>query len=47
MAQAILGVKAAYEKAAGGAGGKAPSQEQVIAAFENLTFEGAERTGRA
>lgn len=34
MAQAILGLKAAYEKA-----GAAPSQDQVIAAFEGLTFE--------
>jgi branched-chain amino acid transport system substrate-binding protein len=39
MAQAIFGLKAAYEKAQ--AGGKvAPSQEQIIAAFEHLTFEG-------
>lgn len=40
MAQAILGVKSAYEKAKTGNKGKAPSQDQVIAAFENLTFEG-------
>ena len=39
MAQAILGVKAAYENAQK-AGAAAPSQEQIIAAFENLTFEG-------
>ncbi|RPH72524.1 MAG: ABC transporter substrate-binding protein [Myxococcaceae bacterium] len=39
MAQAIFGLKAAYEKAQ--AGGKAaPSQEQIIVAFEHLTFEG-------
>jgi branched-chain amino acid transport system substrate-binding protein len=38
MAQAILGLKAAYEKAQG-AGGAAPAQDQVIAAFEHLTFE--------
>jgi branched-chain amino acid transport system substrate-binding protein len=31
-------LKAAYEKAAAGAA--TPSTEQVIAAFENLTFEG-------
>ncbi len=37
MSQAILGLKAAYEKA--GAGGKAPSQDQIIAAFEGLSFE--------
>jgi branched-chain amino acid transport system substrate-binding protein len=38
MAQAILGVKAAYEKAQK-AGAAAPNQEQIIAALENLTFE--------
>src|SRR5512133_1691395 len=37
MAQAILGLKTAYEKAQGG--GAAPSQDQVIAAFEGLKFE--------
>jgi branched-chain amino acid transport system substrate-binding protein len=37
MAQAILGLKSAYEKAQ--AGGAAPTQDQVIAAFEKLTFE--------
>lgn len=40
MAQAILGVKSAYEKAKAANKGKAPTQDQVIAAFENLTFEG-------
>ena len=40
MAQAILGVKAAYEKAHAANAGKAPSQDQVIAAFEHLKFEG-------
>ncbi len=40
MAQAILGVKAAYDKAQAANAGKAPSQEQVVAAFENLSFEG-------
>ena len=39
MAQAILGVKAAYEKAQAANSGKRPSQEQIIAAFENLSFE--------
>jgi branched-chain amino acid transport system substrate-binding protein len=39
MTQAILGVKAAYEKAKG-TGDAAPTQDQIIAAFENLTFEG-------
>ena len=37
MSQAILGLKAAWEKAAGGGG--APSVEQVIGAFEGLSFE--------
>lgn len=37
-AQALLGMKAAYEKAA--KGGKLPSTDEVIAALENLTFEG-------
>jgi branched-chain amino acid transport system substrate-binding protein len=37
MAQAILGLKSAYEKAQGG--GAAPGQDQIIAAFEGLTFE--------
>ncbi len=38
MTQAILGVKAAWEKAQAANGGKRPSTEQVIEAFENLTF---------
>ncbi len=37
MAQAILGLKSAYEKAM--QGGTAPSQDQIIAAFERLKFE--------
>ncbi len=39
MAQAILGVKAAWEKAQGANGGQRPSIDQVMAALENLTFE--------
>ena len=39
ITQAILGVKAAYEKARG-SGNEAPDQDKVIAALENLTFEG-------
>jgi branched-chain amino acid transport system substrate-binding protein len=39
MAQAILGTKAAWEKAQAANGGKRPSPEQVIAAFERLSFE--------
>jgi branched-chain amino acid transport system substrate-binding protein len=39
MAQAIVGVKAAWEKAQAANGGKRPSQDQVITAFEHLSFE--------
>jgi branched-chain amino acid transport system substrate-binding protein len=45
MTQAILGVKAAYEKAKGAAS-EPPSQDQMIAAFENMTFEGPGGTVR-
>jgi branched-chain amino acid transport system substrate-binding protein len=40
MAQAILGIKAAWEKAQAANGGARPSNEQVAAALENSTFEG-------
>ena len=40
MAQAILGVKLAWEKAMEKNGGKKPSNEEVGAALENMTFEG-------
>lgn len=40
MAQAILGVKLAWEKAQAANGGKRPSNEQVAAALEHLSFEG-------
>jgi branched-chain amino acid transport system substrate-binding protein len=36
---ALLGLKAAYEKAQK-AGSATPNQDQIIAAFENLTFDG-------
>ena len=39
MAQAILGTTAAWEKAMAANGGKRPSTDQVIAAFERLSFE--------
>jgi branched-chain amino acid transport system substrate-binding protein len=39
MVQAILGTKAAYEKAKAAAGGKVPDQDHVIAAFQGLSFE--------
>jgi branched-chain amino acid transport system substrate-binding protein len=38
MTQAILGVKYAWEKAQAANGGKRPSTEQIIAAFEKSTF---------
>ena len=40
MAQAIMGVKVAWEKAQAANGGKRPSNNQVAAAFEGITFEG-------
>ncbi len=40
MAQAILGVKAAWEKAQAAIGGKRPNNEEVAAALANSTFEG-------
>ena len=40
MAQAILGVKLAWEKAQAASGGARPANEQVAAALENSTFEG-------
>jgi branched-chain amino acid transport system substrate-binding protein len=39
MVMAVLGLKSAYEKAQGAAGGKAPTQDQIIAALENLVYE--------
>lgn len=40
MAQAIAGLKAAYDKAAAANGGKWPSKEQLLAAFPDLEFRG-------
>ncbi len=40
FAQAILGIKTAYEKAAAAAAGGWPSTEQVVTAFENLEWVG-------
>ena len=40
MAQAIMGVKLAWEKAQAANGGKRPTNEQVAAALEHATFEG-------
>jgi branched-chain amino acid transport system substrate-binding protein len=39
MVQAFLGVKSAYEKAMAANKGAAPTQDQVIAAFEHLSFD--------
>lgn len=39
IAIALLGLKSAYEKASPEGSGQAPSQDQVIAALENLSFE--------
>ncbi|MGE5639010.1 MAG: ABC transporter substrate-binding protein [Clostridia bacterium] len=39
MVQAILGVKAAYEKAMGAAGGKKPTNEQIGDALKSSEFE--------
>jgi branched-chain amino acid transport system substrate-binding protein len=39
MVQAMLGTKTAYEKAQRANGGKPPSQEQIITAFEGLSWE--------
>jgi branched-chain amino acid transport system substrate-binding protein len=46
MVQAILGVKAAWEKAQAANGGKRPSNEQVGAALKGSTFEGPGGTVR-
>ncbi|WP_298018352.1 ABC transporter substrate-binding protein [uncultured Castellaniella sp.] len=40
ITQALLGVKTAYEKAKAANNNSAPSQEQIIAAFEHLTWTG-------
>jgi branched-chain amino acid transport system substrate-binding protein len=46
MAQAILGVKAAWEKALAANGGQRPTNEQVGAALEHMTYEGPGGTVR-
>ena len=38
--QAVLGLKVAWEKAQAAAGWKTPTEDQVIAAFEGLSYEG-------
>ena len=40
MTQAILGTKSAWEKAQAANGGQRPSTDQVIAAFEGISFNG-------
>ena len=44
MAHAMFGLKSAFDKAAAAKSGERPSTEDVIAAFENLTFESAGQT---
>ena len=44
MAQAILGLKAAAEKAAAGKTGIVPEKEKILDAFTNLTFESVSGT---
>ncbi len=39
MAQSIIGLKAAWDKAAKAKNGAKPTVDEVIAAFENLEFE--------
>jgi branched-chain amino acid transport system substrate-binding protein len=39
MAHAVLGLKAAFDKAAEAKGGERPSTDEAIAAFEGMTFE--------
>ncbi len=46
MVQAILGTKAAYEKAKAAANSKNPDQDQIIAAFTGLSFETPSGTTR-
>jgi branched-chain amino acid transport system substrate-binding protein len=46
MVQAILGAKAAYEKAKAAAGGRNPNEDQIIAAFRGLSFETPSGTTR-
>ncbi|HWB47160.1 MAG TPA: ABC transporter substrate-binding protein [Hyphomicrobiaceae bacterium] len=40
MAQSLLGLKTAWEKAAGAKGGAKPTTDEVIAAFKGIEFEG-------
>lgn len=44
MAQSILGLKAAWDKAAAAKGGARPSTDEVVAAFEGLEIEGPSTT---
>jgi branched-chain amino acid transport system substrate-binding protein len=46
MVQAILGTKAAYEKAKAANSGKAPDNDQIAAAFQRLTYETPSGTTR-
>jgi branched-chain amino acid transport system substrate-binding protein len=44
MTHAILGLKSAFDKAAAAKSGEGPTTAEVIAAFENLTFESMGQT---
>ena len=46
MVQAILGTKAAYEKARATGGGGNPDRDEIVAAFEGLSFETPSGTTR-
>jgi branched-chain amino acid transport system substrate-binding protein len=46
MVQAILGTKAAFEKARAQAAGKDPDREQIVAAFQGSSFETPSGTTR-
>jgi branched-chain amino acid transport system substrate-binding protein len=43
MSQALAALKAAYEKAIAAKGGEWPEEDEIIAAFEGLTFQGLGR----
>jgi branched-chain amino acid transport system substrate-binding protein len=43
MSQALAALEAAYDKAVAAKGGEWPSEDEVIAAFEGLTFQGLGR----
>jgi len=46
MAQSLMGLKTAWDKAAAGRNGARPSTEEIIAAFEGIEFQGPSTTLR-